>query len=164
MTIANNFIDELKRESAVTRKLLERIPEEKFSWKPHDKSMTMGRLASHIAEMIGWVKKILTKNELNLDANRYMPFEPKSNKELLEFFDKNLDSAVESLSEATDQEITKQWTLKRADKVLLSMPRDQVLRSIILNHIIHHRGQLSVYLRLNDIPVPSIYGPSADET
>ncbi|MCS6873443.1 MAG: DinB family protein [Pyrinomonadaceae bacterium] len=160
----NNFIAELEQESKTTRKVFERIPKEKFDWRPHEKSMTMGRLAVHIAEMIGWIREVLEKEEFDLNARDYEPFTPKTNSELMEFFDKNLKDAIEVLSKVSTEEMAKPWTLRRGEKVVFSMPRAQVLRSVVFNHVIHHRGQLSVYLRLNDIPVPSIYGPSADET
>jgi uncharacterized damage-inducible protein DinB len=162
MKLADAFIFELKHEAHTTRKVLERIPEEKFDWKPHEKSMTMGRLATHVAELIGWVDYVFASSELDLSKS-YKPFEPKTNSELLEFFDKNFQTALKALEKASDEEMLENWSLKRDSVVLLSMPRVQVLRGLVFNHFIHHRGQLSVYLRLNNLPVPSIYGPSADE-
>ncbi len=162
-TIADRFAAELKHEAGVARKLLERIPTEKFDWKPHEKSMTMGRLATHIVELIWWPQDIIAKPEFDFSSNT-RSFNPQTNAELLELFDKNLQSTIGSISTTSDEHFQENWTLRMGDHVILSMPRSQVIRTVILNHLIHHRGQLSVYLRLNDIPVPSIYGPSADES
>ncbi|GIU82162.1 MAG: hypothetical protein D6687_08440 [Acidobacteria bacterium] len=161
--LAKSFVSELKHEAETTRKVLERVAEEKFDWRPHEKSMTMGRLAGHIAEMIGWIEHVFKGDELDLGKGDRKPFEPKTSAELLEVFKKNLQGALETLEKASDEEMIKTWTLRNGETVLLSLPKVQVLRAVIFNHIIHHRGQLSVYLRMNDIPVPSIYGPSADE-
>jgi uncharacterized damage-inducible protein DinB len=162
-TIGNRFAAEFKHEAGVTRKLLERIPTEKFSWKPHEKSMTMGRLAAHIIELIWWPQDIMVKPEFDFSSNT-RSFDPQTNTELLELFDKNLQPTIESIGTASDEHFQENWTLRMGDHVILCMPRSQVIRVVILNHLIHHRGQLSVYLRLNDISVPSIYGPSADES
>jgi len=123
--------------------------------------MTMGRLASHIAEMPTWATSGITLD--SLDVSGYQPFVPKSTAELLQAFDKNVEGAHNAIAGATDEIFLKSWSLKRGDQTLMTMPKIAVVRSFMLNHVIHHRGQLSVYLRLNDIPVPSIYGPSADE-
>lgn len=160
--IASALMAELKQESIATRKCLERVPEDKFDYKPHEKSMTFGQLAAHIAEMVGWIAVTIKTDELDFAAN-YKPFTPKTNAELLEFFGKNLSEAIEALENASDEEMMKNWTLRKGDHIFFTMPRVQVLRGVVFNHVFHHRGQLSVYLRLNDIPVPSIYGPSADE-
>jgi uncharacterized damage-inducible protein DinB len=162
-SLARAFANELRQEAETTRKVLERVVEEKFHWKPHEKSMTMGRLAGHIVEMIGWTEYVFKSNELDFSKGNYKPFEPKTSAELLDSFNKNLQTALDALEKASDEEMAKTWTLRNGEIVLLSMPKAQVLRSVIFNHVVHHRGQLSVYLRLNDITVPSIYGPSADE-
>jgi uncharacterized damage-inducible protein DinB len=162
-SIASALIAELKQESIATRKCLERVPEDKFDYKPHEKSMTFGQLAAHVAEMIGWTAITLKTEEFDF-ATDYKQFIPETNAELLEFFGKNLSEAIEALENTTDEKMMANWTLKNGDHVFFSMPRVQVLRGVIFNHVFHHRGQLSVYLRLNDIPVPSLYGPSADES
>ena len=161
--IAHAFIGELQYEAISTRKCLERVPEEKFEYKPHEKSFTFIRLASHIAEMIEWISVTCNTSELDFAAGDYKPAEPKTTAELVEIFDKNLETAIETLKKTSDEEMMKEWSLKNGETTYFTMPKVQVIRSFSLNHIINHRGQLSVYLRLNDIPVPSMYGPSADE-
>jgi uncharacterized damage-inducible protein DinB len=163
MSISDAFVGELQQEAAVTRKCLERIPEDKFDWKPHEKSFTMIRLATHIAEMLTWAKETVEKPELDFAGQDYKPFEPKTNAELVEYFDKNLADATESIKNASDEAMMQNWKLRNGEQIYFDMPRTQVLRGMVFNHIINHRGQLSVYLRLNDIPVPALYGPSADE-
>jgi uncharacterized damage-inducible protein DinB len=153
----------MEQEAATTRKLLERIPAEKFDWKPHDKSMGMGQLASHIAEMFNWTKPTLEQPELDFSKFDYKPFAPTSGEELLEFFDKNVATALETLKSTADETFFEPWTMRNGEQIYFTMPKAVTMRSFVMNHIVHHRGQLSVYLRLNDIPVPSIYGPSADE-
>lgn len=162
MAIRDALLPEFDHEMATARKVIERVPAEKFGYKPHEKSMTMGRLASHIAEMPTWAITGIATDSLDL-AGGYNPFEPKSTAELLEAFDKNVSGAHNAIAGVSDETLMKSWSLKRGDVTLLTMPKIAVVRSFVLNHVIHHRGQLSVYLRLNDIPVPSLYGPSADE-
>ena len=161
--IADAFIAEMEHEAKVARTCLERIPADKFSWKPHEKSMAFGHLASHIAEMFGWTPSTLGSDELDFSKMDYKPFVPETSEQLLEFFDKNVREAMETLQNAPDELFMENWTMRNGETVYFTMPKVGVMRSFILNHIVHHRGQLSVYLRLNDIPVPSIYGPSADE-
>jgi uncharacterized damage-inducible protein DinB len=161
--IANGLIAELQQEAATTRKILERIPAELFDYKPHEKSMTMTRLATHVAEMVDWVTETCTKDELDFATIDYKPFEPATTTELVEYHDKNVAAAVEALKNTSDEDMQKPWTLKNGETTYFTMPKIATLRSMCFNHIWHHRGQLSVYLRLNDLPVPSIYGPSADE-
>jgi uncharacterized damage-inducible protein DinB len=163
MNLSNAFAGELQYEAATTRKCLERVSEATFGWKPHEKSMAMGRLASHIAEMFGWVKDTVEKPELDFAATDYKPFEPKTTGELVELLDKNSNEAVEVLKQVSDETLMENWRMRNGEKIFFDMPRIAVLRGLVLKHIVHHRGQLSVYLRLNDIPVPEIYGPSADE-
>ena len=161
--IATGVLSELEQESATTRKVLERIPADKFDWKPHEKSMTFGRLATHVAEMHGWTKSTIELPELDFAKMDYKPFEPKTTAELVEHFERNLAGALESLKNASDDIWHEPWSLRNGEQIYLTLPKIAVLRSLVLNHIVHHRAQLSVYLRLNDIPVPSMYGPSADE-
>lgn len=157
------LLAELQHELATTRTCLERVPTETFDWKPHEKSFSMGKLTSHIAEMCNWLKTTLETDELDFSTGEYTPFEANSSEELLQFFDAGVATATESLKNISDEELFKHWKMRNGDEVYFDMPRIQVLRGFIFSHMIHHRGQLSVYLRLNDIPVPSIYGPSADE-
>ncbi len=163
MSLNEAFIAELQQEAVTTRKCLERIPEDKFDWKPHEKSFTMSRLATHIAEMVSWTNDTLEKSELDFATVDYKPFEPKTTAELVEYFDKNLATATEALKNASDEALMENWKLRNGEEIYFEMPRVQVLRGMVFNHIINHRGQLSVYLRLNDISVPALYGPSADE-
>lgn len=161
--IATGFLAELENEAKVTRSCLERVPAEKFDWKPHEKSMTFGRLATHVAEMFGWAKSTADLTELDFSTMDYKPFEPKTTEELLSFFDQMVLEAKSALGRISDEQFHQNWTLRNGETVYFTMPRVAVMRTMVFNHIIHHRGQLSVYLRLNDIPVPAIYGPSADE-
>lgn len=161
--IASALIAELEHESKTTRTCLERVPADKFDWTPHEKSMTFGRLASHIAEMVGWTGPTLQYPELDFAKMDYKPFEPKTSEELLEYFDKNVAEAVDVLRNTTDDIFMENWTMRNGETVYFTLPKVAVMRSFVMNHIVHHRGQLSVYLRLSDIAVPSIYGPSADE-
>lgn len=163
MSISDGFISELQHEAATTRKCLERIPAETFDWKPHEKSMSMGRLATHVAEMVGWIKDTVEKPEIDFATMDYKPFIPKSTAELVEFFDKNLKEANESLKDISDETMFENWKMRNGEQIYFDMMRIQVLRGFVYNHIVHHRGQLSVYLRMNDISVPELYGPSADE-
>ena len=161
--IATALIAELENEAQVTRKILERVPAEKFDWKPHEKSMTMGRLATHVAEMHGWTTMTVEQPELDFAKMDYKPFEPKSTAELVEHFEKAYTGAIDSLKKASDEIWSEPWSLRNAETIYFTMPRIATIRSMVFNHIVHHRDQLSVYLRLNDIPVPAMYGPSADE-
>jgi uncharacterized damage-inducible protein DinB len=163
MPINQAFLGEFDHEMAGTRKTLERIPEDKFGWAPHEKSMKLGRLAMHLAEMPGWTKETIDKSRVDV-ANYSGPKDPKSRAEVLALFDKNVAEARAALVGATDDaNWMKTWEMVRGDQVIFSMPKVVVMRSFIFNHNVHHRAQLGVYLRLNNIAVPSIYGPSADE-
>jgi uncharacterized damage-inducible protein DinB len=167
MAIRDSFLGEFENEMAGTRKTLERVPEAKFSWKAHEKSMSMGDLASHIANIPTWVKFTLTQDSIDLmpvDKPKMETPKAKTNKQLLEIFDANVKEAREILSKAEDSEMHRNWSLMGAGKTFFTLPKVAVLRTFVFNHLVHHRAQLGVYLRLNDIPVPSLYGPSADET
>ena len=161
--IASAFIAEIEQEAKVTREMLSRIPADKFDWKPHEKSMSFGKLASHVAEMFGYTPATLAQPELDFSKFDYKPFEPATTDDLVEFLDKNVNEAVDALRNTADGQFAESWTMRNGETVYFTMPKIAVMRSVVLNHIVHHRGQLSVYLRLNDIAVPSIYGPSADE-
>ncbi len=163
MSVKTSFIAELQQESASTKKILERVPLESASWKPHEKSMTLGRLATHVAENAGWIADILVSDEIDFATRPFNPYTAKSGEELLDIFQKNTDRALAALETSNDEEFEKIWTVKNAGKVVFAMPKKVSIRSWAYNHIYHHRGQLSVYLRLLDVPVPGIYGPSADE-
>jgi uncharacterized damage-inducible protein DinB len=162
-SIAAALIAELENEGATTRKVLERIPPETFDYKPHEKSMSMSRLATHVAEMHSWAVTAVKEPELDFAKFDYKPFEPKTTAELVGLFDKSYGDAIEALKGASDEIWSEPWSLKNGDVTYFTMPKIAVMRSMVLNHIVHHRGQLSVYLRENNIPVPAMYGPSADE-
>jgi uncharacterized damage-inducible protein DinB len=161
MAINQGFIAEMREESGATRKMLERIPADKFDWKPHEKSMSMGQLSVLVADMFGWLSFMIDEEELDF-AKGYEQPKPASTDELIGFFDKQLESGLTSLKNADDPVFSERWTLRNGDQVYMETSKLDVVRQTI-NHMVHHRGQLSVYLRLNDIPVPPIYGPSADE-
>jgi len=162
-TIGSAFLAELEQEGKVAREVLSRVPADKFDWKPHDKSMSFGKLASHVAEMVSWTGPTLQQAELDFAKMDYKPFEPQTTEHLLEFFDKNFAEAADVLRNTTDEQFMENWTMRNGEKIYFTMPKVVCMRSFVMNHIIHHRGQLSVYLRLNDIAVPAMYGPSADE-
>lgn len=161
--LASALIAEMEQEAATTRKCLERVPAEKFDWKPHDKSMTMARLASHVAEMFGWTPMTLEHSELDFSKMDYKPAEPKTTADLIEMLDKNVAEAILCLKNTPDEVFMENWTMRNGEQIYFTLPKAAVMRSFVMNHIVHHRGQLTVYLRLNDIPVPALYGPSADE-
>ena len=163
MSISNALLSEFDHEMATSRTVIERVPENKYSWKPHEKSMNAGRLASHIAEMPNWATTGIKQDSLDLAAGGYTPYEASTRAELLALFDKNVAEARASIAGCSDETFMKMWSLKRGDATLMTLPKIAVVRSFVMNHVIHHRGQLSVYLRELNVPVPSIYGPSADE-
>ena len=151
---------------ANTRKTLERVPDDKFSWKPHEKSMTLGGLATHLSNIPSWTKNTFEADELDLapaGAEPYRLEEAKSTAELLEAFDKNVASARAALAAATDENWQGKWSLLMTGKPIFTLPRTGVMRGFVMNHLIHHRAQLGVYLRLNNVAIPGMYGPSADE-
>jgi len=166
MSYAETILPEFDQEMASTRKVLERIPEDKFDWRAHPKSNTIGWNANHIAEIPGWVAGILTQPEWDIAPTAGEAYQtPKltSRQEILDFFDGNVASARQAISAAKDADIPQQWSLLRAGQPLFTLPRGAVIRTFVINHIIHHRAHMCVYLRLNDIPVPGMYGPSGDE-
>lgn len=159
-TFSTEFLKELEAETAATRKCLERVPEGLFDWKPHEKSMTMGYLSLLIAAMPKWITHMLEKSEIDLAT--FERFQPKNTAELVAYFDENVKGAKNALQQTTDEALAETFYLKNNGQVLFSSPKKENVGSTI-NHFVHHRGQLTVYMRLNDLPVPSIYGPSADE-
>jgi uncharacterized damage-inducible protein DinB len=162
MALVDALLPEFDHEMTVTRKLLERVPDDKFDWKPHPKSMTLGQLAQHVATLPMWGSMTLDLSELDLGAGQQLA--PITNRAgLLSFFDRNVATARAALSGKGDGEMMSPWALKRDGQTIFSMPKAGVWRGFVLSHLVHHRGQLSVYLRINDVPIPSIYGPSADE-
>ena len=160
--INQTILPEFDHEMANTRKSLERVPDNKLSFKPHQKSMALGALATHLATINQWTEAILGMDSFDVSTAPPTP-ELKSRAEILAAFDQSTASARNAIAKATDAQLTKPWSLLAKGQTIFTLPRIAVLRSFILNHAIHHRAQLGVYLRLNDIPVPSIYGPSADE-
>ena len=167
MGLSEALLPEFDNEMANTRKTLERVPLEKSDWKPHEKSMAMGGLATHLGNIPTWAVFTLDQDSLDLaPEGKPLPTAElaKSNEELLATFDSNVAKARAAIAGANDAEFFKPWTLLSNGNTILTMPKVAVLRSFVMNHLIHHRAQLGVYLRLNDIPVPSIYGPSADES
>ena len=160
--IKDGLVAEYDHEMGTTRKLLERLPEAQLSWKPHEKSMSLGGLATHVANIPHWASLILNEPFFDL-ASAPPNLEAKTSRaDILNFFDESTRHARASMDKS-DAEYMARWALTRAGHEMFSMPRIAAFRSFVLSHIIHHRGQLSVYLRLNDIPVPPIYGPTADE-
>ncbi len=160
MSIRDSLLPEFEQEMATTRRLLERVPSDRGSWKPHPKSFALGHLAQLVAWMPGWIANTIRHTELNLASAPAYSFE--TTETLLAMFDTNVQEAREALTAATDTEFQVPWSLKHGDRVLFTAPRGTVVRTHI-NHLIHHRGQLTVYLRLLDVPLPPIYGPTADE-
>ena len=167
MKISELMLPEFDHEMANTRKTLERVPDSKFDWRPHDKSFTLQQLASHLANVPAWTPMTLDQDSIDVapaDGSSFTTPQATSTADLLKKFDENVKAARASLAAATDESLQKPWSLLAGGKVQFTMPRGAVLRSFILNHNVHHRAQLTVYLRLNDIPVPALYGQSADET
>lgn len=166
MTFSQMFLPEFDNEMKGVRRTLERVPESKFGWKPHEKSGTMGWLAGHLAVLPWWATVTIGQDSLDLmPGGKPMepPPAPKTSKELLALFDAKSAEGRAAIAGASDAELNKPWTLLKAGTQLMTMPKHVVLRNFVMNHVIHHRAQLGVYLRLNNIAVPAIYGPSADE-
>jgi uncharacterized damage-inducible protein DinB len=166
MSLKDALLPEFDMEMASTRKTLERVPEDKFGWKPHDKSFSMGHLASHLANLPNWAVFTLQQDSIDIapiDGPKATTPRAKSKKELLEIFDKNLADGRAAIAAASDELMTQPWSLKAGGQTVFTIPKAAVLRTWVMNHNVHHRAQLGVYLRLNDVPVPSVYGPSADE-
>jgi uncharacterized damage-inducible protein DinB len=160
MSISADLLPELDQEMATTRRLLERVPSDQGEWKPHPKSFALGHLAQLVATMPGWLTRMLKDTKIDLAAGDGYSLE--TTETLLDVFDRNVREARQALESATDEDYAVQWSLMMGEKVLMTQPRRDAVRQTI-NHLVHHRGQLTVYLRLLDVPIPSIYGPTADE-
>jgi uncharacterized damage-inducible protein DinB len=166
MSLSEMILPEFEQEMANTRKTLERVPEEKFEWKPHEKSSSLGGLATHLANIPSWTTHTFEKDQLDIAPPGAPPFrleQAKSTADLLAAFDKNVEEARATLAGAGDERWFGVWSLLRGGATIMTLPRAAVVRGFVLSHLIHHRAQLGVYLRLLDVPVPAIYGPSADE-
>lgn len=166
MAIRDGLLPEFDQEMANTRRTLERVPDDKLTWKPHPKSGAMGWLAGHVAQLPSWAGIAIAQDSLDLEPDgkpTTPPPPPKSRQEILEMFDKSVAAGRAAIAGASDEHLLKPWTLLKNGQTIMTLPRVAVVRSFVLNHLIHHRAQLGVYLRLNNLPVPSIYGPSADE-
>jgi uncharacterized damage-inducible protein DinB len=162
MTIIDLFKKQLEEEAATTRKMMERIPPEQFTWKPHEKSMDLIRLATHVAELPSWITMTMETDQLDFAENEYKPEEINSTEQLNLYFEKNLKKGKASLESATEPQLEKPWTLRNGEQIYSTSSKGDVIR-MSLSQIIHHRAQLGVYLRLLNIPIPGSYGPSADE-
>ncbi len=163
MAFNEALAQELQHEAVSTRKMLERLPKDKLTWRPHDKSMSLGRLAIHLAEIPAWVSNTVIDDELDFSTLDYKPTEAESSEQVVKLFDENISRAIEILKNAKEEDWMKMWTMRDGETVYFTLPKIAVLRSFVYSHLIHHRGQMSLYLRLLDVPVPSSYGPSADE-
>lgn len=162
MSIAQALLGEFEQESANTRKVLERLPEDKWTWKPHPKSMALGSLATHLANLSNWLHVTISVPSLDIPPDFKMEL-LKDRAELLAFFDKETAAGKAALAGCSDAAMMEPWSLRTGGRTIFTLPRVAVLRSMVFNHMIHHRAQLAMYLRLNDLPVPGLYGPSADE-
>ena len=163
MSIAQGMLMELEHEATMTHGKIERVPDDKLDYKPHEKSMSMRQLIGHLAESPGWGLVMLDQDTFDMNPDEYKPFAPASVKEAVETFDKNIAAVRASLESKSDENMHETWKMTVKGNPVMEMPRVAVVRSMLLNHMVHHRAQLGVYLRLNDLPLPSIYGPSADE-
>jgi uncharacterized damage-inducible protein DinB len=161
--LSQSIIPELQQETLQTKKMLEKVPYQKADWKPHEKSMNLWRLSTHISEIPSWITTTINTEEMDLGTWKYNPPQLKSTEELLQNLDKNTEEAIKTLRTASDEHLMVNWTLRSGEHIILKMPRIAVIRSVGMNHLIHHRAQLSVFLRLLDVPVPGMYGPSADD-
>ncbi|HKB12574.1 MAG TPA: DinB family protein [Vicinamibacterales bacterium] len=162
MSMTQALLQEFDREAQTTRRVLERVPTDKLTWKPHPKSMSLGTLALHVASSPGVITGWCTESETNFTGQGGPP-PPTSTDEILAAHDESVKKVKETIPQIGDEGMQEMWSAKAGDQTLMSMPKAALTRALVMNHWVHHRGQLSVYLRLLDVPVPSIYGPSADE-
>lgn len=163
MSINNGFAVEVERETANTRRLISKLEDQHLDWRPHAKSMTTGELVGHVIDLHNWVNQALVLEDFNLATN-FVPSKPKTIQEAIEDLDSSYSKNIDVINSLTDEDWQKLWTMRFGDYVISELPRVDAFRHIIYNHLIHHRGQLSVYLRMMDIPLPGLYGPSADDT
>lgn len=166
MTISDLLLPEFEHEMQSSRKVLERLPESKYGWSPHPKSMSMGALGTHVANLVTWANRAIEKDEHDVrpaGSSHVVPLPATSRAALLALFDGNVAAARTAIAGASDEHLAQTWTFRMGGKPVFTLPRHVVIRSACMNHIVHHRAQLCVYLRLCDVPVPAIYGPSADE-
>jgi uncharacterized damage-inducible protein DinB len=161
--IRQGMIREIEHEGSQTKRMLERIPIDNLSWKPHEKSREIGQLAIHVAQIPAWTSRILAATDFDLNTFKREFPEIHSTEQLVEILTSNIQKAVDDLQKASDEDMMVTWTFRRGEQVVFSLPRAAAIRNISMNHLVHHRGQLSVYLRLLNIPVPGMYGPSVDE-
>ena len=161
MRLVDSILMEIDQEAQTTKRVLDRIPEDKFAWKPHPKSFSLGQLALHIASLPGSVTAAAVPD--SMEAPNFSQPEPKSRQEVLDTFSQSLNNAKNTINKMDDAKLNSTWSLTKNGRTIMSIPRIAFIRSIMMNHLYHHRGQLSVYLRMLEVPVPSIYGPSADE-
>jgi uncharacterized damage-inducible protein DinB len=164
MTLKETVLSEFDDEIAMTRRLLERVPDAALSWKPHERSMSLGGLATHLAQIPHWGNSILDRDGYDLaHAGDTRAAELTSRVAVLETFDRHAASVRRALVDRADAELVVPWSLNRGEHLIMSMPRVSALRRFVLNHLVHHRGQLTVYLRMQNVPLPPLYGPTADE-
>jgi uncharacterized damage-inducible protein DinB len=162
MSTIHTLLKEMEQEALTTRKMLERVPSDKFDWQPHKKSMTLQRLATHVAELSSWVEMAVTTDELDFAQNGYAPEIVENTAGLMEYFERNLARGRESLARTSENTLSENWTLRNGDQVYQVSSKGEIIR-MAYNQIVHHRAQLGVFLRLLDVPIPGSYGPSADE-
>lgn len=162
MTFIESFLKEMDKEAITTRKMLERVPADKFDWKPHEKSMTLRQLSTHVAEIPSWVPMVLNTAELDFGANAYNPAVINTSDELLAHFETSLAAGKAGFAAAKEAQLEDTWTMRNGEQIYSSEPKRDVLRGCFCQ-IVHHRAQLGVYLRLLDVPIPGSYGPSADD-
>jgi uncharacterized damage-inducible protein DinB len=164
MASVKELLGEFKHEAANTRKVLERVPDGNNEWAPHEKSMKVAALANHVAELSGWVGVVLLRDALDFAKGEYVANTSATSEERLRFFDEQVAKSISVLENAKEEDLEGMWSLRNGDVVYFQAPKKVALRGLVFSHIVHHRAQLGVYLRLLGIPVPGIYGPSADET
>jgi uncharacterized damage-inducible protein DinB len=162
MTMIEMFLKEMDQEAITTRKMLQRVPDDKYDWKPHEKSMSLVRLSTHVAELPTWVDMAINTDELDFNASGYVPKVVKNNKELMELFETSLALGQASLKKAKDNILSKIWVMRNGDTIYSKSTKGEVIRMTYCQ-IVHHRAQLGVFLRLLNVPIPGSYGPSADE-
>jgi uncharacterized damage-inducible protein DinB len=163
MAIVDAIIQEMEMEAKKTRLILQKVPTAQFSWKPHEKSMTLQRLANHIAELPEWATLVAATSDVDFATHPFVRSEMHNTEDLLNHFDKCMSLCISAVSALSDGDLASSWTMRRGENVIMTTTKADILRTWVINHTLHHRGQLSVYLRLLDIPVPGLYGPSADD-